>query len=828
MRISRSNKSSRIAIAAFLASSAALPAQVYAQENASADEAMPDNSIVVTARRVEENILETPIAITALTADAIQERGITSLQEIANFTPGMNVVGQASNGGRADRSFQQVTLRGMNPSSSTAQTTSMFIDGVPVTAAVSIQNITNPARVEILKGPQSAYFGRQTFAGALNVVTQSPTDYLSGSVNAMLGTRDNYDLSANLSGPIFEGLLGFTATLRQYGKSGSYENAGVRGQTLGDQETQFGSLALEFTPSNTLTVKAYGHIIKNDDGPSATGMFGAYEIQDSNGNIVVPDSSNCEFTGLSGGNPLPGNRYICGTVGHLGGFTPSANTETTPWIAAFLSDPTGRVIDPAKGTDGFGLVAEYRHGHITADWDIGDSGLTLSSLTGYNHERRSQISDFSNYYSVDIPNIFASAPDAPSYFYFPFLVEGFSRDWSQELRLTFENGGPIHATLGASYLDAFSQGGGGGGNNVLVSRVFGATGTKTAGVFFGLGFDITDALTISVDGRYQEDELSAYSAPGGTTATNDLFIPAGFYDEGEVLLRETYKNFTPRAIIQYNVDPDNMIYASYSRGVNPGAFNTSFLTAAPTAIAAAEAAGLSVAVAPEKLENFEVGLKGLLLNNQLRYEIAGFYAKWRDQINQQEIVFVDENDTTQQVIATSNTGAVDIMGLEAAITAFVTPNLTIDLTGAYIDSEIQQADNSSITTLTGITDYSGYQSPSSSKWSGTASAQYEAPLSPDFDGFGRIDFVYKAGAYTNLANTTKGPDMTQVNLRAGITDESWRAELFVTNVFDNEAYYSVGDSVLVANNFAYFTARSAVVAQLRERRTFGLRLGYNF
>ncbi|MEL0210992.1 MAG: TonB-dependent receptor plug domain-containing protein, partial [Novosphingobium sp.] len=139
------------------------------QPQASADEGGL-GVITVTARKREESLLETPIAISALTSQDIEKRGITSVNDVVLNTPGINV--SNNNSGRNDRSFQQISLRGMTPSTTTSTLTASFIDGVPVASATALNAITDPARIELLKGPQNAYFGRNAFAGAINVVTK--------------------------------------------------------------------------------------------------------------------------------------------------------------------------------------------------------------------------------------------------------------------------------------------------------------------------------------------------------------------------------------------------------------------------------------------------------------------------------------------------------------------------------------------------------------------------------------------------------------------------------------------------------------------------------
>ncbi|HWU01734.1 MAG TPA: TonB-dependent receptor plug domain-containing protein, partial [Novosphingobium sp.] len=250
------------------AAAPALAAEAPAPAAAPADAGEP-GAIVVTARKRSEDILKVPVTVTAMTGAALEQRGVVSMQDVASSTPGVNINNSSS--GHADRSFQQVVLRGFTPSSTLATTTSLFIDGTPVSSPSAFTAISDPERVEILKGPQSAYFGRNTFAGAINVVTRAPSDSWQGSVTGMVGTRDNWRLQGSIEGPILGDVLTFRITGDKFSKSGSWVNnaAGANGQTLGDQSTTTATALVVFKPSPRFTMKAF--IMRNEDvdGPSA-------------------------------------------------------------------------------------------------------------------------------------------------------------------------------------------------------------------------------------------------------------------------------------------------------------------------------------------------------------------------------------------------------------------------------------------------------------------------------------------------------------------------------------------------------------------------------
>ncbi len=828
---------SRAAIIFSIVTLGALAAPAQAQDAVSGDGASSDGTIVVTARRKSEDILRTPITLNALTSEELVAKGSATLQDIAQSVPGMNVQNAATTGARADRSFTSIQLRGFVPSTSSAQTASIFIDGAPVSVATALQALTNPERVEVIKGPQSALFGRQTFAGAINVVTKSPSDRLSGSGTFAIGTRGNYDIQAEISAPLIEDVLGFRASGRYVGKNGSYKNYGIPNETLGDQSTLTGSLAIEFTPASNLTFKLFGLATELDDGPAATGLITAGAIPG-----ITTAQSNCMVRTF---------KWFCGVAPKLSGMTPSANTIRTPALVNFLNLQTGdrygagivgRVLDADESVDGYGLVNHFRHVHFNADWNLGDSGFSLHSLTSYNTEKKAELADLDNTFSSSLvgarPGI---TYPVEGYYNFPFMIEADSKDFSQELRTSFENGGPLHASFGGSYL--YSRAQSDSGSPFLTSFTYGgAAQSRTYGVFGSLGYDFSDQFSLSADARYQIDKLYAFAGQTGfIDRINNVTIAPN-----ELITSATYKNFLPRVIGQFNWDSRNMIYASYSKGVNPGAFNTTFPSSPePQVRAEAERLGFQVAVDPEKITNYELGAKGRL--GRMTYEVAGFYALWSDQIQNQSITIIKQCAPGQtvaqcggnaaagsplQVTANTNSGRVRVYGAEATLGINLAEGLNLDLSGAYVETFILSANNATVSNFYyGIpnADFRGKENPFVSKWSGSASLSYEASIRDELKGFGRADFSYKTGGWSDINNSVRAPDMNQLNVRLGVKDKTFLAEFWVTNVFNNTAYYNVSSqslttAVLPANTGAY----GALVAQLRDKRTAGVRFGVNF
>lgn len=804
---------SSIAIAISLCSNVG----AFAQSADTADEVVKEPSgdvILVTARKREEDILKTPVTVTALTAEQIEKRSIVSITDVAANTPGFNVNNNSS--GRADRTIQGVIIRGFTPSTVVATTTATFIDGVPVSSPSALNSVGAAERIEIIRGPQSAYFGRNTFAGAINVVNRVPKGEWEGSVTAMLGGRDNYRTRADLEGPIFGEALTFRATFDRFGKDGSWVAAD--GRTLGDQQSTAGSFLIAAKPASWLSAKVYASYSEDKDGISASTRVSAVDIRDAAGNIVYRGQSNCTLSGFNAAGAPVQNPFICGTLPSLANPV-STNRVNDGFIRNFLSNPTGRVLDPDDGVQGYGMVRRYFHLHGTVDIDFTPE-LTGTFLAGYNNENWSQFSDLDGYDTSALANPFGG-PGSRPYFDFPYLGERISKDYSVEGRLSYDSG-PFRGVIGASLLDGRNRSSIGGGNGALGTTVFanggGTDRAKTTGMFFGATYDFTPALSVSLEGRYQIDHSYAYNPRPGAPVEPGL---------GSLIVDSVYKNFLPRLIVNYDIDPSTMVYASVAKGVNPGAFSTGLITATPEVRALALAAGVTLRVSPEKVTNYEMGVKGRALDGALSYSVAGYYSQWRDQINS---IVVVVGGAGAFFYGSANTGSVDLYGLEAQTTLRASDLVSFELGAAVNLSEIKAFTNRSLTTLSGITDFTGKEQPNSSKYSAVGAIQLGGDVKgvQDATWFGRLDWNYKSGVWSNQANIVRTPDRHVFNTRVGITKGNLSIEAFVTNLLNDKKYVSVYDNFMFTPQFEYTGNYSALLVGLPELRTGGVQLKVKF
>ena len=809
---------------AVLASLAVAP--VAQAEAAAADDA---GAITVTARKRSEDILKVPVTVTAMTGAALELRGIATIADLATATPGLNVNNSSS--GHADRSFQQIVMRGFTPSTTLASTTSMFIDGVAVSSPSELTSVSDPAQVDIIKGPQSAYYGRSTFAGAINVITKEPKGEWGGTMTGMVGTRDNYRLQGTVEGPIFGDTLTFRVTGDRFSKSGSWRNAND-GTTLGDQKTTTGTAMVVFKPSPSLTFKLFGMMSEDRDGaPAQTRLYG-YDIKTASGALVAANQSNCTLTGNSKGvqgfGTAVSNAYFCGTAPGL--INPiTANITTTDSIRQFLAIGANRVIPVEDSVQGYGLLRKSQHAHTTLNYKISND-LTADLLAGYNREVWSTLIDLDGFDSSGFP----SASNPKGFYDFPYLIERRNLDWSAEGRLAYHHGA-LHALAGVSYLKADSWQGGGGGTGALTAAVLAPSGkseNRTTGLFFGLTYDVLSNVSASFEGRYQIDTLALYARSSGQTITSSAYIPAGTYTGGTLLAQQTYKNFTPRAIVNWQISPRTMVYASWAKGVNPAQFNGSILAQSASVQAAALSAGGQLSIAPEKITNYELGLKGKALNGALRYTAAAYYAQWRNQINAITIVAADPTATTgfTFINTSANSGSVDLYGVEFDTTWKVNDLVTIDASGAVNASDIKALRNTTLSQLTGMYDFSGKEMKYTSKYSSSVGVTLGSSIRGmgDAKWFTRVDWNFKSGVWSDEANLVKTPDTHRFNLRGGVSKGKVAVEVFVNNLFNDKTYASLTDNYVLDPSFAHSAYNSALMVGLPELRTFGLQAKVKF
>jgi len=763
------------------------------------------DQVVVTARKKNESLLQVPIAISALTAKDIQAANIESLIDISEYVPGVTIDNDGSD--HVDRAVQSIFIRGM--SSGVSPSVSVFIDGAPV-AVGFISDVSDAERVEVLKGPQSAFFGRETFGGAINIVTKDPTTTPSGNFDGLYGSDNWYDLKGSVEGPVLSDKLTARLSVRDYSTDGQYKSSIAPYSGLGAQSTKSLALTLKYVPVNGLTMKAYFGVWDDHDGPAPVYKIGA-------------SSYNCN----AGAAPAGTDNYYCGTL-------PTTNATTIPVQTAIDSLFKSQVFGNASKTliplfsdllTDNGFVRHGFTGHLSIDYMIPGTTLKFTSLSAGNMQNSEDVVDLDNENTSNIFNFYTlfGIPNIESFYQWIARVQRQDNDVSQEFRITSDQSKRLRYTVGVSYARSLDQ------DYIdglfpFGAASFGGAGPQidtVEGVFGSLSYDVTSKLKVSFEGRYQSDHIEV----------DNRDPPEPF----TVVAKTTSADFLPRAIAQYNVTPSTMVYATYSKGVNPPVFNTD-LVGLPTQVADEFSSlyGVKVAVKPEYLENYETGVKGQFFDRTLQLAADVYFDNWTNQILSQFLSvpgvagYLGGAPDTQTV--QTNGGDTHLYGLEVDGQWLATHNLLISFSGAYNKTEIETypgyfCPGDACTPNGGTTNIVHHSLPNVPSVSTNLAATYTGDLSVDMKWYARGDYIYRGSQYTDLSNLTKIGDSNRFNFRFGITKSKASLELFVLNAFNDRQYSSVnGSTDIDGQPNAEGAYPYAAILGMPVLRQFGIRL----
>lgn len=346
----------------------------FAQDSTETESAAQGSGsdIIVTARKRAEDILDVPVSITALSNDQLIERGIVDFASLNSFAPGFRYENQGSS--VATRGFNTFVMRGIYPGSDSPdrQAVSIFIDGVPVGGAGSIPGLADVNQVEIVRGPQSAYFGRSTFAGAVNFVTAAPANEFRAKAQASAGTYDTYNLRGSIEGPLIPEFLSARVTGYYSHEGAQYLNFGHAGD-LNRRTTRAYTGSLLLTPADGLRLRGFYAHWEDKDGAPAQAYLNSREY-------------NCN----AGAAPTTTFNYICGGISSL---PVSAITQNIDVPASVIPSLQNRnTVLGADFIDDFGLRRVAHFGSASAEYEI-TSNLSLNGYYSWGRTRWAHIVD---------------------------------------------------------------------------------------------------------------------------------------------------------------------------------------------------------------------------------------------------------------------------------------------------------------------------------------------------------------------------------------------------------------------------------------------------
>jgi iron complex outermembrane receptor protein len=493
-----------VAGAAAISVPAAAQTAPAAAPPATADDAMLEE-IIVTATKREQRLQDVPVSITAISGEVIQERQISDLRSLQGYVPNMAILNSGVN--------PVVYIRGFGSGPNNVafdQEVSVYLDGIyGGRGAQFTAPFFDLERMEVLRGPQGALFGRNTAAGAISIISAKPTRDFEGLASAAYNfERDGYEGTVVLSGPLSD-TLGARFAGKLVRQQGFLKNLAT-GEDDPELDEELARLTLQWRPNAGTDVTLKGEY---------------------------------------------GRHLFIGGVTHSGSLTgPTRFTDTH-----FVSDPYG----PLPGPDQSGI----KSGNVvlTANFELGEH--TLTSISGWSHFTTRRLTAYDEF-SPDrtVPAGGANARFANG---FP---EDFDQ-YSQEIRLASPTGGRLEYVIGAYvdtadyhlHQDSYFQG-------LLGGTVTGHQSTDfdqdsdSVSLFAQPTFHLTDALRAIAGIRYSHTKKSADFSSRTVSGTG--LNPIGPALSGK--LSEDYVD--PSFTAQYDAAPDVMLYATYGRGSKSGGF----------------------------------------------------------------------------------------------------------------------------------------------------------------------------------------------------------------------------------------------------------------
>ncbi len=724
--------------------------------------------IIVTANRREQSLQEVAISVSAFTGEFFKNSGTHNLKQLEQYTPSLKIAAVQ------DSRSTSIRIRGIGSIGSNAgidPSVGLFIDGVyQGRAGMSITDFMDIERVEVLRGPQGTLYGKNTAAGALNVISRAPAEELEAELEGVVGNYDALELRGMVNLPVGEG----GNALRVAGYS-------VQRDGYDDNRT----LDEDVNDADRWGLRGRGLF-----GLGAAGdLLFTVDYAEENSDCCAPDI--IEYTGAGSALGLP-FELVADSEG-------ATLPEEDPFDRElYFNQPWTNEVDV---------------GGIAAEWNLeldGETGLTwLSAWRQYNNDSRFD-GDFSPFEAVSG----AAEVDLDQY--------------SSEFRVTSPEGERFDYVAGLYFYYSDMDTEGETGFLELLGPLF-AGGlilpegsvnfdsnrheTTSYAAFGQANWHIDEKWRMTVGARVTHEEkerqgLQRTEPP----AIIDAPPVAGPDLETDDTRSET--DVSPSVSLSWFARDDLMFYASFSQGFKSGGFNQ-----------IRTAVGAPAEFDDERSRNYELGWKGSWLDRRLQVNGTLFFVDYDDF---QAQGFDGANITVR------NAGSLESQGIELEAVYVPTARLTLGTAIGYNDAQYSDFETgectiAEIVAITGgsafvppncVQDLTGEALDNAPEWTVSNFAQYEGNIGVDLGWFGRLEYNYTDEFYMSqdLDENLLNDDAHIVNARVGIFGEGrqWELTAWGRNLLDEETYV-IGFDVPVLSGFAAITAPPL---------TYGLTLNY--
>lgn len=820
-------------------------------------EALRLEEILVTARKRKESVQDVPLSIVPFQSEDLLRRDIQNMDDIAT-----NTIGLSYNSGTTSGIQGVAIIRGLatNFVQDRFQNVGIYLDGVYLQRQ-SMMNLgmIDLARVEVVKGPQNALYGRNAFAGAINYITEKPTQELEGYAQATFGSDEREDYRFSLSGPIIPDLLyGRVA----YGTSefdGSIENdhpfadANVPGDSnegnMGGWDDETYNIGLIFAPMDTLEMglSYYDTDLRREFQPNYI-LTGLAEVA-SFGTSQYSDMNFNEKTVTNVGVPLPvtGNTFWKGSLP----YEPGLGTYISPFGDAVEDTRIASASDPRA----FGTSAQSDIITFTVDWDINENwnltylfgdidnhadtagpagrdvliGSIYSDLTStinssdFSSRPISDLSTTSHELRVDwnggeklfiAGGLFYSDTDDEQYDLTVFAPvcsdrdlngNGSAADEAANCNLAVVPGveSPLSDAVNNGILTFFDDFWNGERSN------WSTFNDEVYAAFIEASYDVTDNVVVRVEARYTEEKKEVTRltdnfalAPGEVGIGDGNIIDVEF--ESEIVVPEddeTFDYFAPRLSVDWSWSDQSMVYGYVAKGVKSGGFNNT-----------ADVSQLTYDI--EEAWTYELGSKNVFFDGKLLLNGALFYVDWSDLQGSEAPSTASQNSN----VVVGNIGDATNFGIEVEGTWRFNNAWSVDLGYTWINPEYDddtdfdaaqryyyfecELDVIPDDTLCGNTDVSGNQLARTSKQQAVYALNFDDEV---FDGWSvnaRISGSYQSKQYLTPLNSAYLESRTLYNGNIGVMspDGHWELDLWGKNLADKK-YLGSAFTLALFNKF---------------------------
>ena len=736
--------------------------------------------IVVTAQRREQNLQEVPISVTAFSGGDIAKNNIQSAKDYLALTPNVSYTEDGQAGSRS----LGIAIRGIN---NLVSGENAFINSVGIYldefSVASVPNqVANPflpdmERVEVLRGPQGTYFGRNSLGGALNLTTKAPVAETEGFVRAGFETYDDAGEMFSVTG-MFNGALSDSFMVRGVAhyedSSGLVENINPTGAPDSGHESLALRLKTLWEISDATTVNLTLMYSDEDQGTDENVPSGVLDLDTTDtlgisdaidpGTGFWPDNRNKLSHDLDESNELESTVAILNVAHEMN------DNWTLKWITGLIDAEQYRLFD--NDLIG-GLDALSRENFYEG--------------TSYSTELRFEFAN--DKYEWIIGGLYASD----------------DQEQSNAVRVSSD---PTATINGIGFLPPFPPGLG----LALNDKNF---EVDSVALFTDVTVHINDQWDFIIGGRYTSDDVtngvvSFGIAPGplcdatclGEGPANPNFFPSFVnFARPPANAEESFSDFAPRIGFRYQANDEWNLYGTISKGYKAGGSSVGNNTNAGNV-------PFIVPFDEETLWNYEVGFKSELADRRVRVNGSVFYLEWSD-LQLEAFRFLTPGDLSSNFEQTVNVEDAEAFGVELEVVALATDNFTLGGAFGYLDTEIT---SNSTAEITGgfVVNLQGLDIPKAPETTLNVFGEYTWELG-DNEAWFRAEFIHRDGQYSDVEGLTNAqtrgpspnsglvrtltsefpylsPDFDVVNLRGGYRWENFDVTVYVQNATDEEYY----------------------------------------